>query len=174
VEEAAHHEAGHFVIGFLFAMPSGDINMVPTFERRASVSAIHACDWVREVGGDAHETRLKQLVCVLVAGEEAMIVYGVARGKARWSAAGDIQQIFRLLESAQDSETAKILSPDDIYQWIEDARTVVKGKFADPTTWSAVRDLASHLSGRTYMPADEANGIVAAAFGDPQRNPDLK
>ena len=165
-EEAAHHEAGHFVIGFLFAVPLGDINMVPTFERRASVSAIHACDWVREVSGEAQETRLKQLVRVLVAGEEAMIVYGAARGKARWSAAGDVQQIFKLLESAQDSDTRKMLSAYDIHQWMEDARTVVNGKFSDLRTWSAVRDLASHLSGTAYMPAAEANRIVAAAFGD--------
>jgi hypothetical protein len=133
----------------LFGVPLGDISMVATIERRASVSAIHACDWVRDVGGDGQETRLRQLVCVLVAGEEAMIVYGAERGKARWSAAGDLQQIFKLLESAKDQETGQTLRRENIDQWIAEARNVAKKQFADLTTWSAVRELASHLWGQT-------------------------
>jgi hypothetical protein len=86
------------------------------------------------------------------------------------SRVGDIEQIFRILESAQDRETGKIMPTEHIHQWIEDARAVVKGKFADLATRSVVRNLASRLLGRTYMPAEEANRIVSAAFADPRRN----
>lgn len=160
-EEAAFHEAGHFVIAHLLGVPLGDIKMVGNQLRRACISAEGVCDWIRELQGDESEARLRSAVRVLVAGEEGLIVHGTPKGKARVSGMGDIGTIRTLLEDAPDHITGKRPTEEQIQQWISESRSYVKSIFSQDAPAKALTALASVLKDRDYMSASDAHDIVA-------------
>jgi hypothetical protein len=160
-EEAAYHEAGHFVIAHLLRVPLGDIKMVGNQLRRACISAEGVGDWIRELQGDDSEVRLQSAVRVLVAGEEGLIVYGTPSGKARVSGMGDIGTIRMLLQNAPDHITGKSPAEDQIQQWISDSRSYVKSIFSQDSPSRALATLASILKDRDSMSASDAHDIVA-------------
>jgi hypothetical protein len=160
-EEAAFHEAGHFVIAHLLGVPLGGIEMVGNQLRRACISAEGVCDWIRELQGDESEARLRSAVRVLVAGEEGLIIHGTPQGKARVSGMGDIGTIRMLLDNAPDHITGKRPTDEQIRQWISESRSYVKGIFSQDAPAKALTVLASVLKDRDYVSAADAHVIVA-------------
>jgi hypothetical protein len=154
LEEVAHHEAGHMVIGHRLGLELASVDVLPDHEGGNGHTVFNTPKWFRpsaiRAGGPIGERDRDLIEAVVKTFLAGSVAEARVSGFRNWAAAGfDLDAVAR-------EWLGLLVPPDQLEARLETLNAEAEALVAAPENWAAIERLAQALLERQRLTGEEA------------------